>query len=177
MRAILGALILCSLALTEAGAIETYLGGSVGQVTLEDEFNGEDFKEKDMAFRAFIGFRTGLLPVLDFALEAGYRDLGDTSGTAGGESIEVKLSGYDVAGLVILPFGPVDFYVKAGVMGYNLDTSVAGVDSEEISSDFLYGAGIGARFWKIGVRAEYEIVNVDELDNASMYWLSGYFRF
>ncbi|MCU0576892.1 MAG: porin family protein [Desulfobacterota bacterium] len=175
--ALLGTLILCNPAQAMAGDSGLYLGGSIGQATLEDEFTGDDFKDEDTAFRAFMGLRTSLFPVLDFALETGYRDLGDQSDTVARQNIDVSLKGFDLAGLVIFPLGPVDFFLKAGGMSYTLDTSLSGPDGDDRGIDVLYGAGIGARFWKLGVRAEYELVNVDELDKASMYWLSAYFRF
>ena len=175
LLAFLGPLILCSPAQALVG--EFYLGGGIGRATIENDFTEDDFKEDDTAFRAFMGHRLALFPVLDFAVEAGYRDLGDPDVSVAGQDIDVSLTGYDLVGLVIFPAGPLDIYVKAGGMRYNLDTSVAGMDRDFSGNALLYGAGIGARFWRIGVRAEYEFIDVDELDKSSMYWLCAYFRF
>ncbi len=173
--AFLGPLFLSSQAQALVG--EFYLGGSVGRATLENDFAPGDFDEDDTAFRGFLGHRLTLLPVFDLAVEAGYRDLGDPSTTVAGQDIDVSLTGYDIAALAIFPLGPVDLFLKAGGMGYTLDTSVAGLDRDFDGNAFLYGAGVGARVWKLGVRAEYELIDVDELDESSMYWVSVYYRF
>lgn len=175
--ALLGSLILCSPARAEVGAFEAYLGGSIGQSTLENDVEDFSFDEKDTAWRLFLGGRSGLLPILDVALEGGYRDLGDPGTTVAGQSLDVSLKGYDLSALVIFPIGPVDLFLKGGGMTYTVDSSFAWLDKDERGSGFLYGAGIGARFWKLGVRAEYELMDVDELDKTSIYWFSAYFRF
>ncbi len=175
--ALLGSLSLCTPAQALVG--EFYLGGGVGRATLEDEFTADDFKEDDTAFKAFTGYRLTLLPVLDFAVEAGYRDLGDPGDTVAGQSIDAGLTGYDLAGLVITSIGPVDLFLKAGGMNYDyeLEFSGAGEDRDYDGTAALYGAGVGVRFWKLGARVEYEYIDVDELERSSTYWLSLYLRF
>lgn len=156
-----------------------YLGGSIGQSTLEDDLSEalDSFNEKDTSYRLFGGYRVGILPVLDFAFEAGYRDLGNPNDNINGETFKAGLTGYDLAALVIFPIGPIDFYLKGGGLWYSLDRSYANFDKSDDGDALTYGAGIGARIWKFGLRAEYELADVSELDNTTMYWFSIYYMF
>jgi len=155
-----------------------YLGAGIGQTNFErDLSNSEDFDESDTSYRVFGGYRLGILPLLDLAGEVGYRDAGNPSQDIGGESFDVEMSGADLTALVILPVGPIDLYIKGGGLWYDLDKSFAGLDKSDEYFGALYGAGIGARIWKLGVRAEYEIADIEGIDDSSMYWLGIYYTF
>jgi hypothetical protein len=41
----------------------------------------------------------------------------------------------------------------------------------------MYGAGVGFRFWRLGIRAEYEYLDIDELSSAHVGMVSATFRF
>lgn len=163
----------------QAAATGLYLGGSLGQATLEDDLSAtlDSFKENDTSYKLFGGFRFGLLPVLDIAAEGSYRDFGSPSEKIGGQKFEIEVTGYDLSALVIFPIGPIDIYLKGGGLRYSLDASFAGLKDSEDGNAAIYGTGIGARFWKLGFRAEYEMVDIDELDKAYMYWASIYYMF
>jgi hypothetical protein len=156
-----------------------YLGGSIGQSTLEDDLSTtlDSFNEKDTSYRVFGGYRLGILPLLDLALETGYRDLGNPEEKIDGQTFKVDLTGYDLSALVILPVGPIDFYLKAGELWFSIDKSYANIDKSDDDFGAIFGAGIGARLWKLGLRAEYEVAAIDQLDKASMYWFSVYYTF
>lgn len=171
--------LLCTGSQVQAAGTGIYLGGSLGQSTLEADLSDtlDSFKEKDTSYRVFGGFRLGVLPILDFAGEAGYRDFGNPSESIGGQSFEVEMTGYDLSALVIFPLGPFDIYLKGGGLRYSIDSSFAGLKDSQDGNAAIYGGGIGARVWKLGFRAEYEMADIDELDKVYMYWASIYYMF
>jgi len=96
-----------------------YLGAGVGAATVKDNFNTETFDQEDVAYRAFVGWRFDQVPIIDLAVEAAYTNFGKPSQTIvqGGaaQNVEFKLHGASLAGLLILPLGPIDLYAKGGV--------------------------------------------------------------
>ena len=84
-----------------------------------------------------------------------------------------------VAGLVILPLGPVDLFGKGGAMYLTLDKNIDGSPSSRGSgSNAFYGAGIGVRIGRsMALRAEYEYVDAANLSRMQMYSASFIIRF
>lgn len=154
-----------------------YLGGGSGTATLESSFPAGDYKKDSTMWRAFAGYRFGWLPILDVAVEGGYRDFGKSSTSIGGNNTEVKMTGWDGAGLVILPILPVDLYAKVGLLNYSLDKNYGGAASNASGTRTFYGAGVGFRVWRVNVRAEYERFDVPELKRSDAYSINAYFRF
>lgn len=148
-----------------------YVGGGVGQSSLEDD--PSSFDESDTAWKAFAGFKLDFIPVVKAAVEVGYRDLGNPAGAS--SSVEVK--GWDYAALLGVGAGPIDIYGRLGQMRYDLTTSSGPTIGEADGTATLLGAGVAFSLLGIGVRAEYEKIDIDELDNASMISLSAVFGF
>lgn len=171
-----GALTLLATA-SQAADSGFYVGGGVGQAMVEDNSGGQTFDESSSSYRAFAGYRFGAIPILDFAGEIGYRDLGKAEGTRGGSAVSYQTKGADAAVLVIFPILGFDLFGKAGVFQYNLDKSVNGVTTGYDGTAPLYGAGVGFRFWKLGIRAEYEYLDVNELSKQQVGMVSVYWRF
>ena len=63
------------------------------------------------------------------------------------------------------PVGPVDLFAKAGVV-------IVGHQGQRIrlddGTDLAYGVGAQFRFLSLGFRAEYEIFDIEDLDDANM---------
>ena len=162
--------LLGSLSISQAGAAGgLYLGGGIGQSSIKDNINTENFDTDDAAWKAFVGYRFKFIPIIDLAVEGGYTDFGKPSQSVGGQNVQFKLHGYHAAGLLIFPLGPVDLYGKAGVISWDSDIISAGTTTTANSgSDLLYGAGIGLNFGKLGIRAEYERYQIKDVDRVDM---------
>ncbi len=154
-----------------------YLGGGTGTARIEASFPGGDLRKDETMWRAFAGYRFGWLPFLDVAVEGGYRDFGKANTDVAGSRAEVGLTGFDAAGLLILPILPVDLYAKAGVMRYDVDKTIGGSSSSATGTRNFYGVGVGFRIWRVNVRAEYERFDVPELKRSDAYSINAYFRF
>ena len=134
-----------------------YLGGGLG----ESDIKSKDgtFDEDDTAYKIFGGYNIGFIPLVDFAVEASYVDLGTPE----------DITGVNAYGLAGLSFGPFGLFAKVGSMSWD--------SNNDSGTDPAYG--IGARFalGSISVRAEYEEFDVDEADTFSMTSVSAVFTF
>src|SRR5690349_20069604 len=77
-----------------------YIGGGLGTATLKDNTGtsgGVDFDESDTAWKLFVGYNLDLIPVVKFAVEGGYRDLGKPDGSVAGVPVEYSAKGLDAA--------------------------------------------------------------------------------
>jgi hypothetical protein len=157
-----------------------YAGLGTGQMVTTDYVtpggNGL-FDEKSTPWRGFVGYRLGLIPLLDFAAEGGYRSFGSASATVGGVSSEYKTKGFDGALLAIFPFLGADVFAKVGVLQYDLDRRWGASTTSYSGTAPMYGVGVGFRVWRFGVRLEYERFDVDQLKGLDGAMLSGTFRF
>jgi hypothetical protein len=169
--------VLCfALPVSAAHAGGVYVGGGVGNASIEDSTAnpaGNTFDESDSAFKIFGGYRFDLLPIVSLSGEVGFRDLGKPSAGA----LEYRVDGFDYAALAGIGLGPVELFARLGGMEYDLEKSNAGAKTSFDGSAPVYG--IGARFslFGVGVRAEYEKIDIDELDNAQMISVSAFYQF
>lgn len=158
-----------------------YIGGGVGQATLDDSTStsgGVNFNESDTAWKVFGGYNIDAIPLIKLAVEGGYRDLGKPSGSVGGIPVEYSASGFDFAVLGGLGLGPVDVMARVGGMAYDLDKRIGGATQSFDGTAPVYGIGAWFTIAGIGVRAEYEFIDIDELDGgAEMISISAFYKF
>jgi outer membrane immunogenic protein len=175
---VLAAGLLGSLCISQANAASgLYLGAGLGQSSVKDSSSAGTLDSTDAAYKAFVGYRFNLIPIIDLAVEGGYTDFGKPSQTISGQNVQFKLHGADAAALLIFPLGPFDFYGKAGILSWSADASAGGTTSSTTGTDPFYGVGAAFYFWKIGIRAEYEQYKIKDVDRVQMYSLSALFQF
>jgi hypothetical protein len=158
------------------GADGLYIGAGIGKAGIKDNINTDTFDSDDAAYKAFIGWRFKV-PIVDLAIEGAYTDFGKPSQTVGSQRVETKLHGPSLAGLVILPLGPIDLYGKAGAMNWSADTTIGSSTTSKSGTDLFYGLGAGFYIWKLGFRAEYERFQIKEIDRVDLFSLSALFQF
>lgn len=164
-------------ALAEGGV---YVGGGIGQAGLEDSTGnsgGVDFDETDTAWKAFVGYHIDAIPLIKLAAEIGYRDLGKPSGSSGGIPVEYSVKGLDYGVLAGVGLGPVDLMARVGGFQYDLDKNIGGTTQEFDGTAPVYGIGAWFSLAGIGVRAEYELIDVDELNDIEMISVSAFYKF
>lgn len=164
-------------ALADSGV---YVGGGIGLSKLEDSTgnpNGVDFSEQDSAWKAFVGYNLDAIPLLKLAAEIGYRDLGQPNGSFNGIPVEYRAKGLDYGVLGGVGIGPVDLMARIGGMQYDLEKNVGGIHSDFDGTAPVYGIGAWFTLFGVGVRAEYEKIDIDELDNAEMLSVSAFYKF
>jgi opacity protein-like surface antigen len=169
-----------SLAATGVHANGIYLGGGVGSAMSQDSAgnsSGTQFDESDTAWKAFGGYRFDALPIIRLSGEIGYRDLGKPTASVGGVPLEYKLTGFDYSALAGVGLGPVEVYARLGGMQYDLKKRIGAAENKFTGSAPLYGAGLQFMLFGIGVRAEYEKVDIKELDSVDMVTVSAFYKF
>ena len=134
-----------------------YLGAGVTQTRFDANDLNDDFKLDDNSFKIIAGFR----PLDWFAVEANYIDLGKDS--SNGASIDADA--LTASALLIKEFQVIDLYARAGIARWNVRASITdGLSTKDDGNEFTYGAGIGAHFGSLGVRAEYERFRLGDFD-------------
>lgn len=157
-----------------------YLGVGAGSAQLKDQppqTGGQEVSGDSTPYRAFAGYRLGIIPIIDLAAEIGYMDLGKTEGTTGTTATQYKAHGADGSVLLIFPITIFDLYGRVGAMQVNLDKTFNGVTTSSNGTAGVYGAGLGVRLGPIGVRAEYNRIDVKDLRSVNVEMLSVYFKF
>jgi OOP family OmpA-OmpF porin len=172
-----------------------YISAALGQFDVKiDDLEGvedvlEDLDSDDSAWK--IGFGWRFNPYI--ALELDYVDLGtprgnfDATGSSG--QYEVDLSGVGFYAIGSLPLGIFELSGKVGYYYHDIDLHVdfdnigpnngEVFDSDESSEAFVYGVGAGLTLFeeRLNVKVEYELMDIDEVDDAYVLWLTGAWRF
>jgi opacity protein-like surface antigen len=167
-----------------------YVGAGIGNSGIEIDGNDpnlgdiddRDFDGDDTGYKLLAGFR-----VVDwFGVEASWNDFGtaDDAAEVGNLPIETEFEtdGFDLSAMGILPVGEsFDLFAKAGYFVWDLEGSAnnGGVVErvENDGEDFTYGAGAQWNPGSFGVRAEYQIYDIEGLDDVWFLSLDALFRF
>ena len=159
-----------------------YIGAGIGKSNISDEVNVPPVgsiavSAGDTAAKGFLGYRFTALPILDLAVEAAINDFGKPTQSTNGQSLQYKLNGASIAGLVIFPFGPFDLFGKAGALNWNLERTVNGAGETHKGTSAFYGIGAGFRVGPSGLRAEFEQFRMMNIDSAQMVTVSALYQF
>lgn len=156
-----------------------YFGASIGpsfvnkKVTdiVIDDLNIEG---NDLAYKMYVGYK---LPAF-LALEAGYRNLGKVV-----NDFSVHNSkGWDLNAKANISLGPLQVFGKAGAFFNDVSVTFQDPIHPEINKSntkFMFGFGAGLNIERLGLRAEWESLDISKGNNVSMltagitYRLSG----
>jgi hypothetical protein len=174
-----GLLLLASSGAAIAADNGFYLGAAVGNANLEiDDFadiTSDDFKGDDTGYKLIAGIR----PLDWFGVEAAWVDFGDAEDRIRfqGQDIPITISGDGISAFAVgfLPVGPVDLFAKGGLISW--DSKISGSFDDDDGTDLAYGVGAQFRVWSISLRAEYEVFDVDSVDDLSMISVGATFTF
>jgi opacity protein-like surface antigen len=162
-----------------------YLGGGVGEFNVDiDDFDDLDetidrYDSDDTAWKAFVGWRANQ----SLAFEIAYLNLGSPDDEVlPGTFVEIETDGFAPYIVGSLPFAAFELFAKAGYLVYDTEVRVttplgSGV-TDESDEEFTWSAGLGLTvFDAFNVRLEYEMFDVQNVDDANALWLTGAFRF
>jgi hypothetical protein len=78
-----------------------------------------------------------------------------------------------------LPIGFFELFAKVGMMWYDVDLDIENDPTlSDSGEDPIYGVGVGLTLVeRLSLRLEYEIVDVDTLDDADAVWITAAWRF
>jgi len=145
-----------------------FFGASVGDAAITDDDAG--FDANDTGYKVFGGFTF----VKFVGIEASYVDFGSPEEEVSpGLTLKADATGWDVFVKGILPIGDhFDIFAKAGVIVWDAEQSASGLingSASDDGNDPAYGVGLTFRFAKVfGIRAEYEIFDIEDTDDVTM---------
>lgn len=145
-----------------------YVGFGAGDTSLEA--NDGSFDLEDSGYKILGGYNIGIIPLVDFAVEASYVDFGEF--VVPGDAFEV--TGVSAFGLVGTSFGPIGVFAKAGVLSWEAEQASSG--STDDGTDSAYGVGARFAIGSFAVRAEYEVFELEDID-LDMVSISGVYTF
>jgi len=163
-KAILFAAALIALPVLPAVAADNgfYLGGSVGQANLKisditDGISTADFDADDTAFKLIAGIR----PLDWLGVEAAYVNFGEPEDTVLNQKLKADGDGISAFAVGFLPTGPVDLFAKVGLISW--DSKISG-SFDDSGTDLAYGVGAQFRVLGLSIRAEYEKLDISDVD-------------
>ena len=162
VAATLAALPLSAMAGKDSGV---YVGGSIGNASLDYSKDSFDFNDDDAGYKVFAGYNFGLVPLIDIAAEVAYVDFGSAEGDIAnitGNKLEV--SALTAAGIVGFNLGPIGLFGKMGVATWDGDVKGPIINDSDSGTDPLYGLGAKLQLGSLAVRAEYELFDLDKFD-------------
>jgi hypothetical protein len=139
-----------------------YLGASLGDANIEIDQGLAQVDSDDTGFK----FIAGLRPLDWFAVEASYVNFGEAEDGI----LAAETDGISAFGVFFAPVGPVDLFVKGGLISFESSVEVDGLGTlaAEDGTDLAYGVGVQFRLLSLGVRAEYEKFEIDDVEDANM---------
>jgi hypothetical protein len=135
-----------------------------------------DFDSDDSASKLFAGWRFNRLVAVQID-RVDFERSTDASDAL--NVLSTKAEGFGPSLVGTLPLGPLELFARAGVFWYDVEidrneTSLA-TDSDR---DSIFGAGIGFTIAeRLNLRAEYEVVEIDGLDEPNAVWVTAAWRF
>jgi hypothetical protein len=175
----LAALAMLGASLNASAAEGVYVGGSVVKSHFDsDSFSEEDIDDiddEDTGWKVLVGFRA--TPY--FGIEGAYTDFGEANAPSvpAGGPFEANAKAFSAFGVVYAPVGPVDFFLKAGAARIDAEGNIGAVFFEDKATEFAYGAGVQVNIGRLGLRAEYEKFDTDEIGDLDIASLGFTFTF
>ena len=157
-----------------------YLGGGITRTNIQDSAGnpgGMAFDENALGGKLFAGYKLDLIPLFKFAAEAGYREAGQGTSSPAAGDVKYRIHGFDYAVLAGVGLGPVDLMGRVGGMNYRLEKNITGVPRNFDGTAPVYGVGLWFTLFGVGLRAEYERIQIDELDKTGVTSLSMFYQF
>lgn len=139
-----------------------YLGASIGDANIDIDQGLAQVNSDDTGFK----FIAGIRPLDWFAVEASYVNFGE----AEDGPLAANTDGISAFGVFFLPVGPIDMFVKGGLISFTNTVELDGFGDiyREDGTDLAYGVGVQFRLLSLAVRAEYEKFDIDDVKDANM---------
>lgn len=161
-KAILATALLLASTATMAADNGIYIGASLGDANIDIDQGFAQVDSDDTGFK----FIAGIRPLDWFGVEASYVNFGE----AEDGPLAANTDGISAFGVFFIPAGPIDVFVKGGLISFNNTVELDGFGDiyREDGTDLAYGAGVQFRLLSLSVRAEYEKFDIDDVEDANM---------
>lgn len=137
-----------------------YAGAGIGQATIDACDGANHCDDEDTSWKIFGGWQ--LNP--NFAIEAGWVDFGEVSGSVGGSAVSAEFDGWTLAAKGVLPLNDqFSVFGKLGMVSWDVEGGGAASGIDDDGTDLLYG--IGAQYMvtdRVGIVGEWEWYDIDD---------------
>lgn len=162
-------LLMVGLMATSAGARGLYFGAGIGNTFFSDEIDDavdevQEIDENSTSWKIFGGYNM----ISFLGVEGGYRDFGEIKYNLKGQAHTSSVNGWDISAMGRFTIAIVDVFGKAGAMFWESEYQVDELGGDDSGTDFLWGIGAGVHLGPIGVRVEWESLEVSGPTNLSM---------
>jgi outer membrane immunogenic protein len=164
--------------LADANAAQSgwFIGGSVGQSQVEANIENPvlpepppSFDEDDTAWKLFGGYSWVLAKTFGLSVEGAYVNFGEPSGDLLGNPIAVEPTAFDLFGVASVDIGPIGIFGKVGYAWWDADVIFDGEVFSDDGNDVVYGIGARFNLWSLQFRAEYEIYDISDIEDLTMW--------
>lgn len=154
-----------------------YLGGSIGEVNISQDFDIEEFDENATAWKVIGGYVWDL-PVIELGAELSYHDFGAPEGEVLQQDIEIDATGISAFGIIGVDIAFVGLFAKVGVTQWDADLAINNISAgSDDGTDPAYGIGLRFTFSSLEIRGEYELFDISDADDVDMLSLGLVWRF
>ena len=176
---------LLSAGVAQAAENGFYVGGSIGQATMELPPDPDlVFEEDDTAWKIFGGYNFDLGTV-DLGVEAAYVNLGEPQIGDATAFVGFETTGFEVFGVAALELGAIDLFAKLGLIAWDVKGIIGGSDvppqfqfaDSDNGTDAAYGFGARWNLGNVGIRAEYEGFDIPDTNTVYMWSLGVSYSF
>jgi hypothetical protein len=157
-----------------------YLGAGLGDFSTDIDEPSDvddvdlDFDTDDSARKAFVGWRFNRF----FAAQLDVVDFGRSQAAANQLRVSAESEGVAPSIVGTLPLGPVELFLRGGILWYDLSIERNTEVFEDSDRDPVFSTGIGFTVAeRVNLRLEYEVVDIDTFDDAHAVWLNAAWRF
>jgi hypothetical protein len=172
--------------LADANAAQSgwFIGGSVGQAQLEA--NIEDpilpglpptFDENDTAWKLFGGYSWVLAKTFGLGIEGSYVNFGEPTQNSLTGQIAIEPTAFDLFGVASVDIGPIGVFGKVGYAWWDVDVNFDGDGFSDDGNDAVYGVGARFNLWSLQFRAEYEIYDISDVEDLTMWSIGAAWTF
>jgi outer membrane immunogenic protein len=140
-----------------------YLGGSIGESSLDIAAGAINFTDHDYGYKVFAGYNFGVIPLIDLGVEGSYVNFGKAS-SAQILNQNIGVTAWDLFGVAAVNLGPSGLFGKVGQAWWHSDTGIPLAVLDNSGSDMVYGIGLRFQLGSIALRVEYERFNLNVAD-------------
>lgn len=186
LTVLLGSVVLLVIPFTSANAVQDgfFIGASIGQSQVEADVQNPilpdpgSFDESDFAWKLYGGYNWVFARTFGFGIEGGYVNFGSPSDDILAVlPVKIEPTALDFFATLGFDIGPVGIFGKVGYAWWDVDLDVAGERFSEDGDDPVYGVGARFNLWSLEIRGEYEIFDVSDVEDVTMWSVGVVWRF
>lgn len=187
--ALLGSVMVLVVPFSSANAVQDgfFIGGSIGSAQVEANVDPGDlpgdipapppFDENDFGWKIYGGYNWVLAKTVGFGIEGGYVNFGGPSATILDTDLKLEPTAIDVFATLGFDIGPIGIFGKVGYAWWDVDLNVDDLSASDDGDDPAYGIGARFNLGSLEIRGEYEIFDVSDVEDVSLWSVGLVWRF